>query len=111
MAGCSISSNSFLPEVMAGYHAGMEVVALTFVSTMSAGIGPPIDLGPVLELTRKAHADYRTILRAADPGPGLTAATGPFSSIGSEGAFSLRASSTKGSASALTAPDTRYEAA
>ena len=48
-AGCSISSNSFLPEVMAGYHAGMQVVAFTFVSTMSAGIGPPIDLGPVLE--------------------------------------------------------------
>ena len=43
--GCSISSNSFLPEVMAGYHAGMKVVAFTFVSTMSAGIGPPIDLG------------------------------------------------------------------
>jgi len=67
MAGCSISSNSFLPEVMAGYHAGMKVVAFTFVSTMSAGMGPPIDLGPVLELTRRAHADYRTILRAAIP--------------------------------------------
>lgn len=67
MAGCSISSNSFLPEVMAGYHAGMKVVAFTFVSTMSAGIGPPIDLGPVLDLTHRAHADYRTILRAAIP--------------------------------------------
>jgi inosine/guanosine/xanthosine phosphorylase family protein len=67
LAGCSISSNSFLPEVMAGYHAGMAVVAFTFVSTMSAGIGPPIDLGPVLDLTHKAHADYRTILRAAIP--------------------------------------------
>ncbi len=67
LAGCSISSNSFLPEVMAGYHAGMRVVAFTFVSTMSAGIGPPIDLGPVLELTRQAHDDYRTILRAAVP--------------------------------------------
>jgi len=66
-AGCSISSNSFLPEVMAGYHAGMKVVAFTFVSTMSAGIGPPIDLGPVLQLTRQAHDDYRTILRAAIP--------------------------------------------
>ena len=66
-AGCSISSNSFLPEVMAGYHAGMRVVAFTFVSTMSAGIGPPIDLGPVLDLTHKAHGDYRTILRAALP--------------------------------------------
>ena len=74
LAGCSISSNSFLPEVMAGYHAGMVVVAFTFVSTMSAGIGPPIDLGPVLELTHRAHADFRTILRAAVPvlaaGPG-----------------------------------------
>jgi purine-nucleoside phosphorylase len=67
VAGCSISSNSFLPEVMAGYHAGMKVVAFTFVSTMSAGIGPPIDLGPVLDVTRKAHADYRTVLRAAIP--------------------------------------------
>ena len=67
MAGCSVSSNSFLPEVMAGYHAGMTVVALTFVSTMSAGIGPPIDLGPVLDLTHRAHADFRTILRAAIP--------------------------------------------
>ena len=66
-AGCAVSSNSFLPEVMAGYHAGMRVVAFTFVSTMSAGIGPPIDLGPVLDLTRKAHDDYRTILRAAVP--------------------------------------------
>lgn len=67
LAGCSISSNSFLPEVMAGYHAGMKVVAYTFVSTMSAGIGPPIDLGPVLDQTRRAHEDYRTILRAAVP--------------------------------------------
>jgi len=67
LAGCSISSNSFLPEVMAGYHAGMKVVAFTFVSTMSAGLGPPIDLGPVLEMTRKSHADYRTILQAALP--------------------------------------------
>jgi inosine/guanosine/xanthosine phosphorylase family protein len=67
MAGCSISSNSFLPEVMAGYHAGLKVVAFTFVSTMSAGIGPPIDLGPVLDMTHRAHADYRTILRAAIP--------------------------------------------
>jgi xanthosine phosphorylase len=67
LAGCSISSNSFLPEVMAGYHAGLKVVAFTFVSTMSAGIGPPIDLGPVLDLARQAHADYRSILRAAIP--------------------------------------------
>jgi xanthosine phosphorylase len=67
LAGCSISSNSFLPEVMAGYHAGLKVVAFTFVSTMSAGIGPPIDLGPVLDLTRRSHDDYRTILRSAIP--------------------------------------------
>lgn len=67
LAGCSISSNSFLPEVMAGYHAGMKVVAFTFVSTMSAGIGPAIDLGPVLDQTRQAHDDYRRILRAAIP--------------------------------------------
>jgi xanthosine phosphorylase len=66
-AGCVISSNSFLPEVMAGYHAGMRVVAFTFVSTMSAGMGPPIDLGPVLDLSHRAHDDYRTILRAAVP--------------------------------------------
>ena len=67
LAGCSVSSNSFLPEVVAGYHAGMKVVAFTFVSTMSAGMGPPIDLGPVLDRTHEAHADYRTILRAAIP--------------------------------------------
>jgi purine nucleoside phosphorylase len=66
-AGCSVSSNSFLPEVMAGYHAGMRVVAFTFVSTMSAGLGPAIDLGPVLDLTHQAHGDYRSILRAAIP--------------------------------------------
>jgi purine-nucleoside phosphorylase len=66
-AGCSISSNSFLPEVMAGYHAGLRVVAFTFISTMSAGIGPPIDLGPVLHETHQAHDQYRTILRAAIP--------------------------------------------
>ena len=74
MAGCSVSSNSFLPEVMAGYHAGMKVVAFTFVSTMSAGIGPPIDLGPVLDLTHQAHDEFRTILRAAVPV--LASATG-----------------------------------
>ena len=66
-AGCAISSNSFLPEVMAGYHAGMRVVAFTFVSTMSAGIGPPIDLGPVLDASQRAHGDFRAILRAAVP--------------------------------------------
>lgn len=67
LAGCAVSSNSFLPEVMAGFHAGMRVVAFTFVSTPSAGVGPPIDLGPVLELTRGAHDDYRAILRASLP--------------------------------------------
>lgn len=66
-AGCSISSNSFLPEVAAGYHAGMAIVAVTFVSTMSAGLGPAIELGPVLDLSRRAHDDYRTILRTAIP--------------------------------------------
>lgn len=67
LAGCAVSSNSFLPEVMAGYHAGMKVVAFTFVSTMSAGMGPPIELGPVLDVAHAAHDDYRSILRAAIP--------------------------------------------
>lgn len=66
-AGCSVSSNSFLPEVVAGYHAGMRVVAFTFVSAMSAGMGPPIELGPVLDLSGRAHEDFRTIVRAAMP--------------------------------------------
>lgn len=65
LAGCSISSNSFLPEVVAGFHAGMRIVAFTFVSTMSAGMGAPIALGPVLDLAERAHDDYRTIVRAA----------------------------------------------
>lgn len=67
MAGCSISSNSFLPEVIAGYHAGMRIVALTFVSTMSAGLGSPIALGPVLDLAARAHDVFRAIVRAAVP--------------------------------------------
>jgi purine nucleoside phosphorylase len=67
LAGCSISSNSFLPEVVAGFHAGMRIVAFTFISTMSAGIGAPIALGPVLDLAQRAHDDFRTILRAAVP--------------------------------------------
>jgi xanthosine phosphorylase len=67
LAGCAVSSNSFLPEVMAAYHAGMSVVAFTFVSTMSAGIGPPIELGPVLDRSQQAHDDYRAILRASIP--------------------------------------------
>ena len=66
-AGCSISSNSFLPEVMAGYHAGMRVMAFTFVSTMSAGMGPAIELGPVIDVAGAAHDDFRSILRAALP--------------------------------------------
>jgi purine nucleoside phosphorylase len=52
---------------MAAYHAGMKVVAFTFVSTMSAGIGAPIRLGPVLDLSQRAHDEYRSILRAAIP--------------------------------------------
>jgi inosine/guanosine/xanthosine phosphorylase family protein len=67
LAGCSISSNSFLPEVIAGYHAGMRVVAFTFVSTMSAGLGSPIALGPVLDMAARAHDDFRAIVRAAVP--------------------------------------------
>jgi xanthosine phosphorylase len=67
VAGCSISSNSFLPEVMAGYHAGMRVVAITFVSTWSAGIGSPIVLGPVIEVAARAHDNFRTIVHAAMP--------------------------------------------
>jgi purine-nucleoside phosphorylase len=75
MAGCSISSNSFLPEVVAGYHAGMRIVAFTFVSTMSAGLGSPIALGPVLDLAARAHDDFRTIVRAAVPVLARTDAT------------------------------------
>ncbi|CAN5630744.1 purine-nucleoside phosphorylase [soil metagenome] len=67
MAGCAISSNSFLPEVMAGYHAGMKVVAFTFVSTWSAGIGAPIELGSVLQVAHRHHDDFRTIVRTAVP--------------------------------------------
>lgn len=67
VAGCSISSNSFLPEVMAGHHAGMRVVAFTFVSTMSAGISSPIVLDAVLDLSERAYPGFRTIVRAAVP--------------------------------------------
>lgn len=67
LAGCSISSNSFLPEVMAAHHAGMRVVALTFISTMSAGIEAPLILSRILEITRQSHDDCRTILRTAVP--------------------------------------------
>jgi inosine/guanosine/xanthosine phosphorylase family protein len=67
LAGCAISSNSFLPEVMAARHAGMRVVAFTFVSTWSAGIGPPIQLGPVMDVAHRHHDDYRAIATAAIP--------------------------------------------
>lgn len=67
MCGCAISSNSFLPEVMAGYHAGMRVVAFTFVSTWSAGMGPPIRLSTVLEVATRHHGDFRRIVQAAGP--------------------------------------------
>jgi xanthosine phosphorylase len=67
LAGCAISSNSFLPETMAAYHAGMRVVAFTFVSTWSAGIGAPIVLGPVVDLAHRHHDDFRTLVRAAIP--------------------------------------------
>ena len=65
LAGCSVSSNSFLPEVMAAHHAGMRVVALTFISTMSAGIESPLVLSRILEVTRDADDACRTVLRAA----------------------------------------------
>jgi len=65
LAGCSISSNSFLPEVMAGYHAGMRVVAFTFLSVWSAGIGDAIVMGPILHSAEAAHDAFRTIVRAA----------------------------------------------
>ena len=42
-------------------------MAFTFVSTMSAGLGPPIELGPVLDQSRQAHDDFRTLVRAAVP--------------------------------------------
>jgi inosine/guanosine/xanthosine phosphorylase family protein len=64
-AGCSVSSNSFLPEVMAAFHAGMRVVAVTFISTRSAGMGDPIVLESVLEVTRAAHDRFRILLRVA----------------------------------------------
>ena len=67
LAGCSISSNSFLPETMAAYHAGMRVVAFTFVSTWSAGIGAPIVVGPVIDLAHRHHDDFRALVRAAIP--------------------------------------------
>ena len=67
LVGCSISSNSFLPETMAAYHAGMRVVAFTFVSTWSAGIGDPIVVGPVVDLAHRHHDDFRALVRAAVP--------------------------------------------
>ena len=67
LAGCVTSGNSAVPEVMAARHAGLPVVAFTFVSVMSAGIAAPIELGGVLAETARAHGDYRTILRAAIP--------------------------------------------
>jgi inosine/guanosine/xanthosine phosphorylase family protein len=67
MAGCAVSSNSFLPEVMAAFHAGMRVVAFTFVSTMSAGVASPIVLDAVLEQSHRAHGDFRALVRAAVP--------------------------------------------
>jgi purine-nucleoside phosphorylase len=67
LAGCSISSNSFLPETMAAYHAGMRVVAFTFVSVWSAGIGDPIAVGPVVDFAHRHHDDFRAIARAAVP--------------------------------------------
>jgi xanthosine phosphorylase len=67
LAGCSISSNSFLPETMAAYHAGMRVVAFTFVSTWSAGRGEPIAVAPVVDLAHRHHDDFRALVRAAIP--------------------------------------------
>jgi xanthosine phosphorylase len=67
LAGCSISSNSFLPETMAGYHAGMRVVGFTYVSVWSAGIGAPIDMETILSMAERSHQDFRTIIRAAIP--------------------------------------------
>ena len=67
LAGCSISSNSFLPETMAAYHAGMRVVAFTFVSTWSAGIGEPIEVGPVVDFAHRHHDDFRALVTAAIP--------------------------------------------
>lgn len=67
LAGCSISSNSFLPETMAGYHAGMRVVGFTYVSVWSAGIGAPIDMETILSMAEQSHRDFRTIIRAAIP--------------------------------------------
>jgi purine-nucleoside phosphorylase len=67
LAGCSISSNSFLPETMAGYHAGMRVVAFTYLSVWSAGIGALIDMETILSMAERSHRDFRTIVRAAIP--------------------------------------------
>jgi len=67
LAGCSISSNSFLPEVMAGHHAGMRIVAFTFLSVWSAGIGDPIVMDAFLRTVDDAHDAFRTIVRAAIP--------------------------------------------
>lgn len=67
MAGCSVSSNSFFPEVIAAFHAGMRVVAFTFVSTMSAGIASPITQAAIRETSHRAHDDFRTLVRAAIP--------------------------------------------
>ena len=59
--------NTLPPETMAAYHAGMRVVAFTFVSTWSAGLGPPIVLGPVVDIAHRHHDDFRAIVRAAVP--------------------------------------------
>ena len=67
LAGCSASSNSFVPEVMAAHHAGMRVVAFTFISTMSAGIAAPLVLDSILDLSVRAHDQYRALVRAAIP--------------------------------------------
>jgi purine-nucleoside phosphorylase len=66
--GADLVGMSTVPEVIAARHMGIDVLAISCVTNMAAGIlDKPLSSVEVFETTERAHGDFVALLRAVIP--------------------------------------------